>query len=252
MIEHMNSFNSEEACIMDPLNRIDERYSANVWLHKKTISRMPDASLALLDDNFPILILETAYSQRGEDLKEIAHQYLMGSDGNIRLVIGCNIEYELRSRKATVSLWQPDFMINPTNATRTILKSIQILDNDVMLSPMSITSINSSDWSFALFLGFSGPRWKSYSKPYFTNTASPFNRNRWSESGSFEHARHRGDCNPLRNPLQHVELRRKRKSNTSKSNWQSSSSSAKLWQGGMEFFPPPKNCPLEKRGSLRC
>ena len=147
MISQISSFKSEETCVMDPLNRLHEGHSADValLLHDKTISRAPNASLALFDDNFPILILETAYSQRGEDLKEIAYQYLMGSDGNIRLVIGCNIEYELRSRKATVSLWQPEFMINPTDATRTILKSIQILDNDVMLSPMSITSINSSD-----------------------------------------------------------------------------------------------------------
>ena len=147
MISQINSFNSEKACVMDSLSRLHERHSADVALslRDKEISRAPDASLALFDDNFPILVLETAYSQRGEDLKKIAHQYLIGSDGNIRLMIGCNIEYGLRSRKATISLWQPDFMINPKDTTRTILKSIPILDNDVMLFWMSTIYINSSN-----------------------------------------------------------------------------------------------------------
>lgn len=147
MISQINCFNSEEACVMDPLNRIHERRSADVplSLHDKTFSRTPDASLAAFDDNFPTVVLETAYSQKRDDLREIAHEYLTGSDGNIRLMIGSNIEYGLRSREATISLWQPELVINPEDGTRTILESVQILDNDVMLSSMSIALINNSD-----------------------------------------------------------------------------------------------------------
>ena len=92
---------------------------------------MPDASLAFPDDNFPTLVVETAYSQQEKDLKRIAHEYITGSNGNVRLVIGCNVEYSSNSCKATISLWEPDFMIKPEDATRTILRSTQILNNDV-------------------------------------------------------------------------------------------------------------------------
>jgi hypothetical protein len=60
-------------------------------------------------------------------LRDLAEDYILGSDGNIRAVVGLDIEYK-QSRKATLSVWLPQSLENEDGqmdivCTQTILES---------------------------------------------------------------------------------------------------------------------------------
>jgi len=42
----------------------------------------------------------------------LADDYICGSDGNIAVVLGLDIEYHSRSKRATVSVWRPRMSTN--------------------------------------------------------------------------------------------------------------------------------------------
>jgi hypothetical protein len=49
--------------------------------------------------------VEISYSQDGKDLDKLAWQYIQGSNGNIKAVIGIDISYGAKA--STVSIWRP-------------------------------------------------------------------------------------------------------------------------------------------------
>ncbi|SLM38646.1 hypothetical protein LPUS_08928 [Lasallia pustulata] len=65
----------------------------------------PDGQFQHLDTYFPGVVVEVAYSQKKRDLWRLADDYILGSDGSIRVVVGLNIEY--RAKHATLSIWRP-------------------------------------------------------------------------------------------------------------------------------------------------
>jgi hypothetical protein len=67
----------------------------------------PDASFAHKNVAYPSLIIEVSYTQKRKDLPRLAENYIIGSHGNVRMVIGLDIEYR-NSKGAAVSVWQPD------------------------------------------------------------------------------------------------------------------------------------------------
>jgi hypothetical protein len=75
-------------------------------------------------------------------LKDLAEDYILGSDGNIRAVVSLDIEYK-QSRKATLSVWQPQFIKNEDRqmdlvCTQTILDQVR-LDIHIRL-PSAVTN----------------------------------------------------------------------------------------------------------------
>jgi hypothetical protein len=66
----------------------------------------PDISFGHIDAKYPSVIIETSFSQKRKDLPRLADDYILGSRGNIKLVIGLDIEYRA-SKIATVSVWKP-------------------------------------------------------------------------------------------------------------------------------------------------
>jgi hypothetical protein len=70
----------------------------------------PDGSFQHIGARYPGVIIEVSYSQKRKDLPRLADDYILGSDGNIRAVIGLDIEY--RGKMATLSVWRPRFSIN--------------------------------------------------------------------------------------------------------------------------------------------
>jgi hypothetical protein len=70
----------------------------------------PDGSFRHLKAQYPGVIIEVSYSQKRKDLPRLADDYILGSDGNIRAVIGLDVEY--RGKEATLSIWRPRFYIN--------------------------------------------------------------------------------------------------------------------------------------------
>jgi len=65
----------------------------------------PDSSFRHLQSPLPTVIIEVAHSQRGGKLRLLADEYILGSDLEIRVVVGVDIEYS-RSKRATFSIWR--------------------------------------------------------------------------------------------------------------------------------------------------
>jgi hypothetical protein len=69
----------------------------------------PDAAFKHIDAQWPGIVIEVSFSQKEKELKDLAEDYILGSDGNIQVVIGLNIEYK-QSKKATFSVWRPQYV----------------------------------------------------------------------------------------------------------------------------------------------
>jgi hypothetical protein len=72
-------------------------------------SHKPDATFSHTSAQWPGVIIEVSFSQKETDLKNLAKDYILGSDENIQVVIGLNIEYK-NSKKASLSIWRPQYM----------------------------------------------------------------------------------------------------------------------------------------------
>lgn len=53
------------------------------------------------------MVLEVSYSQDGKDLKKLALDYILRSNGDIKVVLGVDINY---GDKSTVSVWRPHYV----------------------------------------------------------------------------------------------------------------------------------------------
>ena len=71
----------------------------------------PDAQFRHLKAQYPGVVIEVSYTQKRKDLAHIAEDYILGSDGNIRVVIGLDVEYR-NSKMATLSVWRPGVVLN--------------------------------------------------------------------------------------------------------------------------------------------
>ncbi|KAI9763111.1 MAG: hypothetical protein M1840_000923 [Geoglossum simile] len=69
--------------------------------------RSPDAAFRCNGARYPSIIIETSFSQKRKDLARLADHYILGSYGNIKMVVGLDIEYR-GSKRATVSVWESD------------------------------------------------------------------------------------------------------------------------------------------------
>ena len=72
-------------------------------------SHEPDAAFKHIDAQWPGIVIEVSFSQKEKELKDLAEDYILGSDGNIQAVVGLNIEYK-QSKKATFSVWRPQYV----------------------------------------------------------------------------------------------------------------------------------------------
>jgi hypothetical protein len=83
----------------------------------------PDGSFGHKQAQYPGVVLEVSYSQKQRDLARLADDYILGSDGNIRAVVGLDIEYQDRSKTkskgkdnaskvATLSVWRPKVTVD--------------------------------------------------------------------------------------------------------------------------------------------
>jgi hypothetical protein len=87
----------------------------------------PDASFKHLKAQFPGVVFEVSYTQKRRDLQRIADDYILGSDGSIRLVVGIDIDY--RGKCATLSTWRPEFQV--TDAGEKELVARKTISNQV-------------------------------------------------------------------------------------------------------------------------
>ncbi|KDN62218.1 hypothetical protein CSUB01_12299 [Colletotrichum sublineola] len=71
------------------------------------LQRHPDAQFQHKQAAFPGVVLEVSYSQDGKNLKKLAWDYILHSNGDIKAVIGLDINHGVKP--STVSLWRPEY-----------------------------------------------------------------------------------------------------------------------------------------------
>lgn len=71
----------------------------------------PDEVFEHIDAQHPGVVIEVSFTQKKKDLARLADSYILGSEENIYVVVGLDIEYKTsskdQSRRATISLWRP-------------------------------------------------------------------------------------------------------------------------------------------------
>ncbi len=75
----------------------------------------PDGSFSHKRAQYPGVVLEVSYSQKSDQVKYLAEDYIYGSNVNIKAVVGLDIEYghkscETSGKSATFSVWKPLIM----------------------------------------------------------------------------------------------------------------------------------------------
>ncbi|KAK0655467.1 hypothetical protein B0T16DRAFT_397050 [Cercophora newfieldiana] len=70
------------------------------------VRREPDGQFQHPDAAYPGVVFEVSCSQDGKDLKKLASDYILRSNGDIKAVVGIDINDEV----STVSLWRPYYV----------------------------------------------------------------------------------------------------------------------------------------------
>jgi hypothetical protein len=79
-------------------------------------------------------VIETSFSQKRKDLPKLAEDYILGSIGNIGVVVGLDIEYR-NSKRATVSMWRPELGVEDGVS---FLGVKQVIDSLVRSRPLDV------------------------------------------------------------------------------------------------------------------
>lgn len=71
----------------------------------RMFKHVPDIRFHHQDAAWPGVIIEVSYSQKRKSLIDLAENYLLASDGGIRVMVGIDLEYK-KSKEAGVSIWR--------------------------------------------------------------------------------------------------------------------------------------------------
>ncbi len=73
-------------------------------------------------------LIEVSYSQKRKSLVDLAENYLLASDGGIRVMVGVDLEYK-KSKEAGISIWR--LKTSPGDDGQSKGEVIQELNNEV-------------------------------------------------------------------------------------------------------------------------
>ena len=96
----------------------------------------PDISYMHIESVWPGVVIEISYSQKKKDLPRLADDYIMGSVGNIKMVVGLDIEYR-GTQAASLSIWQPQIRVSDEDGQKELFTAQTEVDK-VRLSLMTL------------------------------------------------------------------------------------------------------------------
>ncbi len=113
---------------------IDKISSVNGAMHFEEDGRkfkhVPDIRFHHEDAAWPGVVLEISYSQKRKSLVDLADNYLLASDGGIRVMVGIDLEYK-KLKEASISIWR--LKMSPGDDGQPEGEVIQELDNEVSM-----------------------------------------------------------------------------------------------------------------------
>jgi hypothetical protein len=77
---------------------------------KPKMRRDPDFSFRHRDGRWAGVVLELSYPSKRRALPHLADDYLLETDGNIRMLVGLDLDTD--TKRGTISTWQPNFKRN--------------------------------------------------------------------------------------------------------------------------------------------
>jgi hypothetical protein len=96
------------------------------------IRRQPDAMFKHCDAHWPGVIIEVSYSQKTKAIPHLADDYILETNGSVRLVVGLDVDY--KTKKGTISMWRPGYVENEHGQVE--LEATQTLYNQVRRSTL--------------------------------------------------------------------------------------------------------------------
>lgn len=128
IVQQLRSIAKERGPASEFARRIKHGGSATITFSDPAYGRHePDSLFRYLRAQFPNVIFELSYSQKRRDLARLADDYILGSDGNIRVMVGIDVDY--KDKSATLPMWRPRLQVN--NAGEEELVAHQTLSNQV-------------------------------------------------------------------------------------------------------------------------
>ena len=95
------------AILADLLRRVESMGTSVISLGPGNGRSSPDGSFGHLEASVPAVVIEVSYSQKKKNLKTLARDYIIHTLGDVRLVIGVDIDYR-RTRIGVVSVWRAE------------------------------------------------------------------------------------------------------------------------------------------------
>ncbi|CAG7941014.1 unnamed protein product [Penicillium olsonii] len=110
----LGKFQKSNKPFADFARKVDHKSTTRIWLPNETTNgeqtrseRSPDASFKHEQAKYPGVIIEVCYTQKARAAADLADDYILDTNGNVKAVIALNIEYR-GSKKATISIWRPE------------------------------------------------------------------------------------------------------------------------------------------------
>jgi len=129
--------------------RIKPTASADICFDNPKYSKhCPDGQFGHAEARYPGVVLEVSYSQKKKDLPRLADAYILGTRARIQVVVGLDIDYTGKSKRATLSVWRPQIQVN--TADRKVFVAHKTVSDQVFYDPQICYSISSH------LLGISG------------------------------------------------------------------------------------------------
>ncbi|EAL86725.1 uncharacterized protein AFUA_7G08520 [Aspergillus fumigatus Af293] len=112
----LRQFEKSEGSVADFAGQIEHFSTSRINLpidseddELKYSTREPDASFGHPKAQYPGVVIEICYSQKRRDVALLADDYILNTDGSIKVVVCVDIDYK-QSQRATLSVWRPEYV----------------------------------------------------------------------------------------------------------------------------------------------